>query len=873
MKISKSKLFITLIFLLLLVSGFYGFLAKNNLNFDYIKILNKVILNQPNEVYEIETEFNNVGRLEKYPKVSFFPNGNLLKIKIFFEFFQDGYSESDIYDRNLFIAHKRIAEVISYHKKINYEKLDKQLKTYYKIINGLIEKENENSDFRKKTENLNLIYHYVNKHETDLETFFYFSDELDPLVNNHLKILFYDIFQSLKTKIVNLIPIFTNEQRVVFFEEIKSKKDFGYYDLYLDNSFKEFNYYQNNELLSKQDVGISEKFTFNNFKIDKNNFLKISQKPFLEINWYNFKKEDNQFQYYLPKDLKDGENYLVSYRNFFPSANSIQLIEFSQIENENCQISSELSFLDNKTNYLYNYYKNCFKLIHNRSLASLLDYGQTQFKFKAEKNHFYLLRVVGKDLSFYNLPEVKISSDLNINLTLEKIKNIDKSLVSSRPKDLKFSQNRNHLSYKLNLLPNYLVVKLKNNLPFGFSLKITQVYDENFSQIIISNSFFNFSQKIFFLSIIILIISVINEVLLCQNKKNCYFYWCKLFSKICLFLKKIRIALFSFLSKSFILISTKIRIINLILFAFLNYWLFYNGSIASDRMSILYLISFVFTIVGFCFDDRVAFGMALFYLILTPFQLSFGDEIIAENLAILAYYGLVVGTLIALFTLNSKSNSNSILKIFSLILSDLKKFAKVYKKYTNIHPLIAKINLFFFEQIIYFLLIVFFSWTFFINFSSQYDFIVSYFGIKANLRFIQIFISFDFILSAISIMVLRKIKNFDYKSKFLVLLIIISLFSGRYFSFIKKQYEGKPLINEINYLRGDVWWEVTLNGKNFGEAHYQDCYLKLKNKDVRVLYWGDDKVIFSINSQINQSGFLQLSNTYGKTTKKYLKIK
>lgn len=862
MNLKQSRIFIGLFFLLFLLSGYYAFLTDNRLDNNYLQSLNKVTLNNSQSNYEISTDLNNLAGVEKYPKVNFFPTKKLQKLKIFLEFFQDGYAQSGLYSRDLFLSHKRIAEIISFNKKINHTDLKYHLNWYFDEINKLIKKENSEKDYKKRVENLNLIYKYVDKHKTDLETTYYFDDDLEN--DNNLKILFYDVFETLKKEISKKVPIFNSDQRIIFFEEIKQNRDFGWYEIEFNDNFQKFDY----QIKSKN---IDEKFDNKKlkFELDNETYLSISQSPFLQINWQDFKKENNQFVFYLPANLTKDLDYLISYRNFFPSNNTIELIEFSRIDNEVCFNSQDFSFLTSDIANFYNYYENCLNLIHSRSLSSLLNYDQTQFKFKAKKNNYYLLRVRGDNLNFYNLPELKISFDLNTTLKVKKTCDFKGSFFNNFKKQ-EIKKTNHQISYQVEKLPHNLFVSLKQNLPLGFKLNYFENNDS--VKIVITNQFLIFSQKIFYLSFLIIFILLINIFSLKKTKKSIFFYAKVLFLRIKLLLVKIINYLFLQVKKIIIFFSQKTRIINLILFIFLNYWFVYYANFASDRMSILYLLVFIILIAGYSLEDRIAFGLALIYLILTPFQLSFGDEIIAENLAILAYFSLVIGTIRALFTLNSKK-LNSFKKMPTLIKNDYKNIISRCKNFTKKHPLSAKFVIFIFEEIFYLFLIFFFSWVFILNISKQYNFSLDYFGSGANLKFIQIFVFFYFIVSLFFFLLFKKIKKIDYKSKILIIFILFVLFSNNYGDYVEEKYSNRPLINEITYLRGDVWWEVTLLGKNFGQAVYENSFLKLNNKDVRVLSWNDKEIVISINSQIDQSGFVEVSNNHGKTIKKYLKIK
>jgi len=84
-----------------------------------------------------------------------------------------------------------------------------------------------------------------------------------------------------------------------------------------------------------------------------------------------------------------------------------------------------------------------------------------------------------------------------------------------------------------------------------------------------------------------------------------------------------------------------LKIISIIFLAVIL--IYFKADLVSIVIAFYFLLSLVFSL-----KSRYSFGIGLFFLILTAFLLTLGNEGVAENYAVYAFYFLVIGTITAL---------------------------------------------------------------------------------------------------------------------------------------------------------------------------------------------------------------------------------
>ena len=79
--------------------------------------------------------------------------------------------------------------------------------------------------------------------------------------------------------------------------------------------------------------------------------------------------------------------------------------------------------------------------------------------------------------------------------------------------------------------------------------------------------------------------------------------------------------------------------------------IYFKADLVSTIIAFYFLLAIIFS-----FESRYSFGIGLFFLVLTALAQMLGNEGVAENYAIYAFYFLIIGTTTALIEIVKNKN-------------------------------------------------------------------------------------------------------------------------------------------------------------------------------------------------------------------------
>jgi|GEM_PF-5844320 len=606
----------------------------------------------------------------------------------------------------LFFADKRVAELIRWGKEFDYDMWENILNRYFDLLKQSI----DNSLTRQPANSLADIYSHVLTHQTLI------SQKIaefgpDDKQKRLMQILSDDIFHAIDKKFDRLLQDPPVNWTVYPLNEILKNRDFGYYNILIDfadlpgvdrtdihlvlggQSYLPSYFDKENKQLvfEKIPITLREKSIILRLKS-----INLTPYPTWEITLPSTGEEP--YQYKLPLiNLPLPVRYRWQFTSKLGQPAKLQLEQ---------SYATEEAILNKRTDEVIGYFPTVQsdELINFQLYPHYISFtakDQTDVKTLRQNviKTWVKLTTKGK-LSGEQIQSLRFDIFPFLSPSITAVKAAD--LPDNKPSINQFPQ-KNH-RYRLILKNTSLAQNQYVMQSIGFGWQPTKVIADNPSAFEVELGFWPSAVLRNILIFAIICLFFYANWYYLKIKCPAHTNWvAQLFSKttavkitrVLIFPLKLILILIKSLSANFRLFWLVITLVGILFDIF-----FFKKS--SDFITILFTLTWSFSLVGFRFEARTSFLFALLCLTLCPFLLIFKLEFMAEKAAIWTYMMLVVGTVQSI--VEAKTNPRGLISpipVFKRILLLFFHFLNfINKQIIRLVQLIIKLLILIINQII-----------------------------------------------------------------------------------------------------------------------------------------------------------------------------